>query len=136
MSGWEYKVVPAPKKGIKGPRIKGAESRFANALETLMNEMGAQGWEYQRAETLPSVERSGLTSSATEWRNLLVFRRVIVDAIDDFEPELLPAPEATAFEESSQAVVAPVDETQSDADLDTEQTAREARPMTAEPETP
>ncbi|MEP4248486.1 DUF4177 domain-containing protein [Tateyamaria sp.] len=92
MSGWEYKVVPAPKKGIKGPGIKGAENRFANALEALMNQMGAEGWEYQRAETLPSVERAGLTGSNTEWRNLLVFRRALVDAIDDFEPELLPPP--------------------------------------------
>ena len=61
-----------------------------------MNEMGANGWEYQRAETLPSVERTGLTGSTTEWRNLLVFRRPVVQPMDDFEPELLPPPTAQA----------------------------------------
>jgi len=94
MSGWEYKVVPAPTKGVKGRGVKGPEGRFANALQGLMNEMGATGWEYQRAETLPSTERSGLTGSTTEWRNVLVFRRAVAEPLDDFEPELLPPPEA------------------------------------------
>lgn len=94
MSGWEYKVVPAPKKGTKGAGVKGPEGRFANAIETLMNDMGAQGWEYQRAETLPSTERSGLTGSVTEWRNVLVFRRALETPMDTFEPELLPPPVA------------------------------------------
>lgn len=92
MSGWEYKVVPAPTKGVKGKGVKGAEARFAHALESMMNDMGREGWEFQRAETLPSIERSGLTGSTTEWRNLLVFRRAVVDPIDEFEPELLPPP--------------------------------------------
>jgi hypothetical protein len=92
MSGWEYKVVPAPSKGVKAPGIKTAESRFANTLETLMNDMGADGWEFQRAETLPSIERAGLTRTTTEWRNVMVFRRQTVAPIDDFIPELLPAP--------------------------------------------
>jgi len=96
MSGWEYKVVPAPTKGVKGKGIKGAEARFANALETLMNTMGQDGWEFQRAETLPSIERSGLTGSTTEWRNVMVFRRAVVAAMDAFEPELLPAPDGVA----------------------------------------
>ncbi|MEO9573984.1 MAG: DUF4177 domain-containing protein [Tateyamaria sp.] len=92
MSNWEYKVVPAPTKGTKAHGVKGPDGRFANALESLMNDMGREGWEYQRAETLPSIERSGLTGSTTEWRNILVFRRAVAAAMDDFEPELLPAP--------------------------------------------
>ena len=94
MSGWEYKVVPAPTKGVRGRGVKGPEGRFANALQGVMNEMGATGWDYQRAETLPSTERSGLTGSTTEWRNVLVFRRAVAEPLDDFEPELLPPPEA------------------------------------------
>ena len=94
MSGWEYKVVPAPTKGIKARGVKGPEGRFAHAIEALMNDMGAQGWEYLRAETLPSVERAGLTGSTTQWRNLLVFRRALGTPLDDFEPELLPPPAA------------------------------------------
>ena len=92
MTTWEYKVVPAPTKGVKARGVKGPEGRFANALEVLMNDMGQEGWEYQRAETLPSVERSGLTGSSTEWRNILVFRRAQVSPLDAFEPELLPPP--------------------------------------------
>ena len=92
MTTWEYKVVPAPTKGVKARGVKGPEGRFANALEVLMNDMSREGWEYQRAETLPSVERSGLTGSSTEWRNILVFRRAQISPLDAFEPELLPAP--------------------------------------------
>ncbi len=75
MSNYEYRVVAAPTRGVKAKGIKSAEARFSHALEQLMNAMAADGWEYQRAETLPSTERSGLTSSTTTWRNVLVFRR-------------------------------------------------------------
>jgi hypothetical protein len=60
-----------------------------------MNQMGSQGWEYQRAETLPSTERSGLTGSTIEWRNVLVFRKPRLDGADAFTPELLIAPVPT-----------------------------------------
>ena len=75
MTSYEYKVMPAPQKGEKTRGIKTAEGRFANAIERAMNDMAADGWEYLRAETLPSEERSGLTSTTNVWRNLLVFRR-------------------------------------------------------------
>ena len=61
MSTYQYRVIPAPSKGLKAKGVKGPEARFSNTIEDLMNLMGSQGWEYQRAETLPSVERSGLT---------------------------------------------------------------------------
>ena len=77
MPNFEYKVVPAPKKGLKGKGIKGAEEKFANALATVMNELGADGWEYQRSDTLPSEERSGLRGKTTTFHNVLVFRRAI-----------------------------------------------------------
>ncbi|MCR8826405.1 DUF4177 domain-containing protein [Pseudosulfitobacter koreensis] len=104
MKHYAYKVVPAPAKGLKGQGIKGPEARYAHAVETLMNEMAADGWEYQRADTLPSTERAGLTGSTTEWRHLLIFRRALVEesvaetAAPD-RPELLAPP----------AVVAPVE---------------------------
>lgn len=75
MAGYEYKVVPAPTKGVKAKGVRTAEARFSFGLQELMNEMGAEGWEFQRAETLPGVERSGLTGSQTVWRHVLVFRR-------------------------------------------------------------
>lgn len=72
---YEYRVVTAPNRGVKAKGIRSNEARFAHALEEMMNSMAQDGWEYQRAETLPSVERSGLTSTTTNWRNVLVFRR-------------------------------------------------------------
>lgn len=92
MSAWEYRIVPAPTKSLKTRGIKGGENRFAHTLEILMNDMAAEGWEFQRAETLPSIERSGLTGTTTEWRNVMVFRRARADDTEDFEQELLPAP--------------------------------------------
>ena len=92
MSTYQYRVVPAPTKGLKAKGIKGPEARFSNTIEDLMNEMGAQGWEYQRAETLPSVERSGLTGSTTEWRNVLVFRKPRDSATAVLSPQPSVAP--------------------------------------------
>ena len=92
MSTYQYRVVPAPTKGLKAKGIKGLEARFSITIEDLMNEMGAQGWEYQRAETLPSVERSGLTGSTTEWRNVLVFRKPRDSATAVLSPQPSVAP--------------------------------------------
>lgn len=78
MSPFEYKVVPAPAKGTKAKGVKSAEARFANSIEITLNELAAEGWEYLRAETLPSEERSGFASTTTNWRNVLIFRRATV----------------------------------------------------------
>ena len=77
MTSYEYKVVPAPTRGQKAKGVKTGEDRFALGIEILMNDLASEGWEYQRAETLPSVERAGLTGTSTEWRNILVFRRAL-----------------------------------------------------------
>ena len=95
MPRYEYKVVPAPSKGIKGKGVRGAEARFSYAIQELMNGMAGYGWEYQRAETLPSIERAGLTGTTTEWRNVLIFRRLREGDAEAFQPELLPAPSDT-----------------------------------------
>lgn len=86
---YEYKVIPAPRKGRKARGIKGAEARFSFAIQEVMNDLGAEGWEFLRSETLPSDERQGLTSSQTVFRSLLVFRRPRADDLSDFSPELL-----------------------------------------------
>jgi len=108
MTAYEYTVIPAPAKGLKAKGVKTAEARFAFALQELMNQMGAEGWEYQRAETLPSTERSGLTGSTTNWRHVLVFRRAReeVNAAAPALPELKV--DAAAPPVSAPAVAAPV----------------------------
>lgn len=93
MPHYEYKVIPAPEKarkvrGLKGPAL------FAHALEEAMNALGADGWQYLRADTLPQEERAGLTSKTTTYRNLLVFHREIAPepAEEAVEPVSEPAP--------------------------------------------
>ena len=83
MAIFEYKVVPAPTRGVKAKGVKGTAARFAHALQDVMNELGAQGWEYQRTDTLPVEERQGLTGKTSSFQNMLVFRRVVEgDAVD------------------------------------------------------
>lgn len=72
---YEYKVVPAPARGLKAKGVKTPEDRFAHALQTAMNELAADGWEYLRADTLPCEQREGLISKTTVFQNMLVFRR-------------------------------------------------------------
>ena len=100
MQRHEYKVVPAPQKGTKARGVKTPEGRFANSIEQLLNQMAQDGWEYQRAELLPSEERSGLTGSAVNWRNVLVFRRALATA----EAEPTPPPIEEEKEEEPQQV--------------------------------
>lgn len=102
---YEYKVVPSPTKGLKAKNAKTVEERFASAIEESLNGKAATGWEFLRAETLPSVERQGLTGSRTVFQTVLVFRRraeaeppaVTEDAprlLEDRSPE--PAPDDAA----------------------------------------
>ncbi|SEW20733.1 hypothetical protein SAMN04488515_1596 [Cognatiyoonia koreensis] len=96
---FEYKVIPAPTKGLKARGVKTAADRFANALQTRMNQLGADGWEYQRTDTLPCEEREGLMGKTTVFQNMLVFRRALATPVAQEtpaeEPKALPAPEPT-----------------------------------------
>ncbi|WP_136634917.1 DUF4177 domain-containing protein [Pseudooceanicola onchidii] len=95
MSHYEYKVVPAPARGKRGRGISGPEGRFAHSLELVMNDMAAEGWEYQRAETLPSEEKTGLVNAHTVYRNVLVFRRKRQSDLAAFDPRAIQeAPQA------------------------------------------
>jgi hypothetical protein len=99
MQRFEYKVIPAPKRGEKARGVKTTEERFAYALTNLMNALGAEGWDYVRADALPCEERVGLTGTRTTFQNVLVFRRLIGAAASDpaasarlLLPEPPPAP--------------------------------------------
>jgi hypothetical protein len=86
MQRFEYKVIPAPKRGEKARGVKTTEDRFAYALTQLMNQLGAEGWDYVRADALPCEERSGLTGTKTTFQNMLVFRRQIGAASAEDRP--------------------------------------------------
>ena len=83
MARYEYKVVPAPSKTRRIKGMKTVEDRFAFGMEMLMNDLGAEGWEYLRAETLPCEERSGIRGRTTESiKHMLVFRRSLDEIAD------------------------------------------------------
>jgi hypothetical protein len=86
MQRFEYKVIPAPKRGEKARGVKTTEDRFAYALTHLMNDLGAEGWEYVRADALPCEERVGFTGTKTTFQNVLVFRRMIGAATEEERP--------------------------------------------------
>lgn len=100
MQRFEFKVIPAPKRGEKARGVKTTEERFALALTSLMNQLGAEGWDYVRADSLPCEERAGLTGTKTTFQNVLVFRRPLSAAASDtpatrlvlHEPVAAPAP--------------------------------------------
>lgn len=93
MQRYEYKVIPAPRRGTKSREAKTTEDRFALTLTMLMNDQGREGWEYQRAETLPCDERAGFTKTKTTEQIMLVFRRPLSAAA----ASLAPATEAPAM---------------------------------------
>lgn len=96
MDRYEYAVIPAPSRGEKARGAKTSADRFSLTLTQVLNDMAARGWDYVRAETLPSEERSGLTGKQTVWNNVLVFRRAIGAAavapapVPASQPEPLP----------------------------------------------
>ncbi|WP_386684649.1 DUF4177 domain-containing protein [Loktanella sp. R86503] len=104
MVHYEYKVVPAPKRGEKAKGLRAAEDRYALALTNALNTQAALGWEYQRTETLPAEEREGLMGKATVYQNMMVFRRakpaanqsapapMIEDKREQATPATAPAP--------------------------------------------
>ncbi|MEO0344559.1 MAG: DUF4177 domain-containing protein [Pseudomonadota bacterium] len=56
--------------------MKGPAGRFAFAVETTINELATDGWEFVRAETLGAEEREGLMRKRTEtFHGVLVFKR-------------------------------------------------------------
>jgi len=92
MTVYDYKVVPAPTKGRKARGMRGSDQKFAYAIETVMNEMAQDGWEFQRTETLPCHERSGLSSQQASFRNVMVFRKPRPNDLSAFHPRQLERP--------------------------------------------
>lgn len=108
MQQFEFKVIPAPRKGDKARGLKTTADRFAFTLTGVMNDLAREGWEYLRADTLPCEERSGLTSKTTTYQTLLVFRRPLVVAA---ATQPVPAPIAlqapVAVQVAAEDAVAP-----------------------------
>lgn len=108
MPAYEYLSVPAPKKGEKAKGVKGSNGRMAQAMTTLLNTHGAEGWEYVRSDTLPMEERSGLTSKSVSYYTVLVFRRPLAEVTGN----LYPTDEINAAVAEAEARAAAAVETQ------------------------
>src|SRR5690606_33025860 len=102
MERYEYTVIPAPDRGSRTKGAKTPTERYAVALAEAINAMAGDGWDYLRAETLPSEERSGIASRQTLWHNVLVFRRSL-----GAEPAVAPTPVAAEPEPAPVAPAAP-----------------------------
>lgn len=111
MQSHEYIAIPAPRKGVSSKGVKGVPAKFANAVSILMNEMAAEGWEYQRSDTLPCEERQGLTGKTIKYHAMLVFRRSIETEANDSVPLALPVPDE---EEVSEEIIEDVTEVSED----------------------
>jgi len=114
----EYKVVPAPARGVKARGLKTTEDRFAQALTDTLNREAEAGWEYLRTETLPCTERKGLTGTRTTSQVVLIFRRDLSEAggaMPDVAaamhapaaPAATPAPAAVPFRREPPAAPPP-----------------------------
>lgn len=90
MQRYEYKVIPAPSRGEKARGVKSTADRFALTLTGLMNQLGAEGWSYVRADTLPCDERVGLTGTKTTFQNVLVFSRPLESVRLSDNPAQMP----------------------------------------------
>ncbi|MEZ5755639.1 MAG: hypothetical protein R3D90_13025 [Paracoccaceae bacterium] len=62
-----------------------------------MNDLGRDGWEYVRAETLPTEERAGFTKTRVVEQTMLIFRRSLAG----------PAALVPAAEQGAAAAAAP-----------------------------
>jgi len=81
MPSHEYRVVPAPRRGVRAKGARTPEDRFARTVEAEMNRMAAEGWEFVRSDTLPSEQKPGWFSrSVTVFQTILVFRRALAEA--------------------------------------------------------
>lgn len=76
MSVYEYKVTPAPRRPNRIKGVKSQAEAFAATLAEAINIAAREGWEYVRAEQLPSIDRGGwFRRSAETVETVLIFRR-------------------------------------------------------------
>lgn len=77
---YEYRVVPAPRKAPRSFGLKGLDARHAAAIETVINDLAAEGWEYFRADAMPRPGGDGFLGRGNGLTSLLVFRRAVGEA--------------------------------------------------------
>ena len=139
MSSFEYTAIPAPIRSEKAKAAKTPAERYALTLTDEINRMAADGWEYLRAETLPSEERSGLTGRTTLFHNLLIFRRAKATAVKpraltqaEAKPAIAPTTPTAKPVEAAPKRAEPVTETETETEAATP-VSPTASPIFSEP---
>lgn len=93
MRRYEYKVIPVPTRCL-GPR--GADAGTdpaAYTVETVLNDLGLQGWEYLRTDCM-TLQKGGILGRGEVTREMLIFRRHPVGLADRAPAEERAAPVA------------------------------------------
>ena len=98
MSRFEYKIIPASVNKGKERLLKGGAEKAAAKLESKMNTLGLNGWEYYRTETYPIQKNSWFSRPKLYHISVLVFRRKIkhvetMSSVPRTTREPHPAPE-------------------------------------------
>ena len=75
MARREYRIVTAPDRPKRRAAGKDEAQRFATTLEDLVNEMAAEGWAFERTETMTYSKKKGLFGRVDTPVALLVFAR-------------------------------------------------------------
>lgn len=86
---FQYKCVGAPEKAKRKRGAKTRSDRVAAAMQEIIAQEAADGWEYVRADLIPIEERSGMFGRTHEvHRAVLVFRKDLAVEV----PQARPAP--------------------------------------------
>jgi len=76
MTEYLYKCVAAPRRPKRRKGDRSPAEALAGAMEAIMAEQAAAGWEYLRCDTVPVEARAGLFSAMAEThQSVMVFRR-------------------------------------------------------------
>lgn len=74
MRKYEYKVVPVPAACLKTTGLDKGTDPVAFTVETVLNDLGVEGWEFVRSEAV-SLRKGGFFGRGEILREVMVFRR-------------------------------------------------------------
>ena len=113
---FEYKAIGAPEKAKRKRGLRSQSDRVALAFEEILQAEAVDGWEYQRTDLLPVIERAGWFGRSHEvHRAVMVFRRPL-DRVAPVESEATPRRAPSVIPPQVRAL-APEPEVSDDPDL-------------------
>lgn len=77
MERFEYKLVATPCESEKYQGLTKADDAFAQTLGDGMNELGREGWQFMRTESVTEKRRGLFFIKKQRERNYMVYRRAL-----------------------------------------------------------